>query len=82
MGVRIIRGEDYAAIYCSTSMTAFGPVFADGDEADEFLQWLEEKTHTDARLFDDSELHCKYCDYLVEREEWRKEKEAATIEED
>ena len=77
MGVRVIRGEDYAVIYCSTSMTAFGPVFADGDEADEFLTWLDETTHTDARLFSDSELHNKYCDYLSERETWRKEKEIA-----
>ena len=52
MGVRILSDRDgkMAALYCSTSDVAFGPVFYDGDapeykDADEraaaFLRWLE-----------------------------------------
>lgn len=46
MGVRVIAGEDYAALYDSVRMTAFGPVFSDcelfatpGEAARDFLDW-------------------------------------------
>lgn len=45
MGCRIIEGNGtgdsgrYAVLYCSVSMTAFGPVFSDYDEAEAFLAW-------------------------------------------
>ena len=59
MGVRIIGDDDYAAIYDSVTMTAFGPVFNDADEAERFLQWLP----SDARGYGDSELHDKVSDF-------------------
>ena len=39
MGVRI-SDPRHVCLYCSTSGTAFGPVFADSLEAEEFLGWL------------------------------------------
>ena len=48
MGVRILEdsGAGLAALYCSTSDVAFGPVFYDDarrayDKAQEFLDWLD-----------------------------------------
>ena len=41
MGVRIIDGGDCAALYCSVSMQAFGPVFDSHEMAQEFLDWLK-----------------------------------------
>ncbi len=53
MGVRILHDSEqgYAALFCSTSDVAFGPIFTQGDkscdfaDADEraqsFLRWLE-----------------------------------------
>jgi hypothetical protein len=40
MGVRILEGDGMAVLYCSTSMWAFGPIFEDGDQPQEFLEWL------------------------------------------
>jgi hypothetical protein len=64
MGVRIIYGEDYTALYCSTTMTAFGPVIENVETAEEFLEWLPR----DARQYSDAELSHKYSDFLAERE--------------
>lgn len=49
MSVRILydADRDYAVMYCSTSMWAFGPIFSSEDEGDAqqraeaFLEWLE-----------------------------------------
>jgi len=76
MGVRILyddgRRSDYsgsqAALYCSTSGVAFGPIFhndkdKDADErADAFLRWLP----TDPRQFSDAELMAKYSEWLAQ----------------
>jgi len=70
MGVRIIESRDgsMAAIYCSTSMWAFGPVFL-GDDADAdaraFLSWLPQ----DARKYTDNELERKYGEWLAMKRE-------------
>ena len=75
MGVRIIESnsptDSYAVIYCSVSMTAFGPVFSDAFEAEEFLEWLPE----DARRYSSNELDCKYAEFREHREELEKEEE-------
>lgn len=51
MGVRILVGKldgghrdnpDGACLYCSTTGVVFGPLFADGDEAEGFLAWCHE----------------------------------------
>lgn len=66
MGVRIIEGfkdgtrhDTCAVIYCSTTNWAFGPVFEDSDEAQAFLDSLEQ----DARKYSDSELEKLYGDF-------------------
>lgn len=46
MGVRILEGtydgtRDAAVLVDSVTGTAFGPLFADHDEAEAFLKWLE-----------------------------------------
>jgi len=76
MGVRIIDGgADGAAFYCSTSGFAFGPVFEDAYEAEEFLQWLPE----DPRKYKDWELEEKLVEFHDYKEELRKEEEAESV---
>ena len=55
MSVSIIEGEDYLALYCSTTMFAFGPLFGSDvtvEEVQQFLEWLPQ----DARRYEDDEL--------------------------
>lgn len=60
MGVRILTDDKQAALYCSTSEIAFGPIFHGTDDgmysaeerAAAFLRWLP----GDARRFSESEL--------------------------
>ena len=66
MGVRVIHDteDDYTALYCSTTMVAFGPVFGNDEKhgknsqecALAFLHWLRVNGHRDARSYTDSEL--------------------------
>ena len=83
MGVRILhdRHNSLAALYCSTTDVAFGPVFTDGDardsdeRAEAFIKWLR----TDARRFTDAALLAKYSVWLAqESEQWKAEDEAIT----
>lgn len=62
MGCRILEGDDGAALYCSTSMVAFGPIFDDGEAAEAFLKWLD---GVDPRGFSDQELMTKYSSWLA-----------------
>jgi len=59
MGVRILAGDDMAAIYCSTSDFAFGPVFH-GDEARDkahsYLIFIAETDGRDPRTIPDGDL--------------------------
>lgn len=75
MGVRIIRDleQGYSCMYCSTTMLAFGSIFYEDEEPDEFLEWLEPQ---DPRSLTDKELSEKI-------HEWRnlKEKEEKQIAE-
>ncbi len=72
MGCRIMhdREQNIAALYCSTSDIAFGPVFYDGDqwEADEraeaFCRWLK----VDPRCVDGFELERKYSEWLSQED--------------
>jgi len=41
MGVRIISDKSAAALYDSTTGYAFGPIFDDEWEAEDFLDWLK-----------------------------------------
>ena len=40
MAVRIIDDGDYQAMYCSTTMESFGPVFYADENVTDFLNWL------------------------------------------
>ena len=81
MGVRILRDKTEAAMYCSTSGWAFGPVFDDRGlhDADErieaFLRWLK----ADPRTFtSDSALEAKYSAWLAQEDaQWAAEAAAA-----
>ena len=63
MGCRIIEGKEAgtdvpcAVLFCSTSGIAFGPLFDDHDEAQDFLEWLAKQTNVDARNLTDKRLH-------------------------
>ena len=64
MSVRILYSadDDYATLYCSTSMWSFGPIFC-GDaqkQAEAFLRWLCD----DARSYSESELENKVTEFL------------------
>lgn len=61
MGVRIIRDKEqgYSVMYCSTTMWAFGGVFYDDEEPDDFIDWLKDTDHKDPRELKDNELENK-----------------------
>jgi hypothetical protein len=71
MAVRILRGNDIACFFCSTSDWAFGPVFApkkdrDADErAQAFLRWL----NCDPRPLPANELERQYVAWLAQEDE-------------
>jgi hypothetical protein len=68
MGVRIIDNFDgEAAIYDSVSMTAFGPIFKDTEQAEAFLKWLV----VDARRVEECDLMGKYSEFLDKEAEIR-----------
>ena len=69
MGVHILRDKHESCMYCSTSMFAFGPVFNDGEEPDEFIDWLGE----DPRGLSDKDLARKYAEWQVILEEEQEE---------
>lgn len=78
MGVRIIVGENLqcAVLYCSVTDWAFGPLFADYEEAESFLKWLSDTDGRDARRLTDKEMEnavyvfrtsCVKCEYCGRR---------------
>ena len=84
MGVRVLHNDDMAALYCSTTDIAFGPVFYDdhGHDADEralaFLRWLAPR---DARLFTDPQLIDLYSQWRAQEvEQWRREEGDQDVE--
>lgn len=63
MGVRILEDKDgYKCLYCSTAMWAFGPIFYENEDVEDFLAWLKLR---DPRLLTDKDLENKVY-------EWRK----------
>jgi len=64
MSIEILESRDgYKAMYCNTTMLAFGVVLAPEDNAEEFLKWLP----SDARAYTDGELQ-KFYNAWRERE--------------
>jgi hypothetical protein len=54
MGCRILESRDgrMAALYCSTSDVAFGPLFESAEEAHHFCTWLKSHGRADRCVFD------------------------------
>ena len=66
MAVNYIESKDMEkALYCSTTMQAFGPIFYEDDDVDDFLEWLP----MDARRYTDGELDNKYYEWKKQRDE-------------
>ena len=61
MSVQILRDtEDGSkAMYCTTTDWAFGPIFGEDEEPDEFLDWLV----TDPRKLTDPQLILKVAEW-------------------
>lgn len=64
MGVRVLEAAsdcadapDRAALFDSVTGIAFGPLFASGDEARDFLRWVELEGRPDPRVLGVLELH-------------------------
>lgn len=57
MGVRILNDNEqgYSCLYCSTTMQAFGGIFYEDENPEDFLNWLSE----DARKYTDADLREK-----------------------
>lgn len=79
MGVRVLYANGAAALYCSTSEWAFGPLFLDDkghdgiERAEAFLTWLAPR---DPRRFNDKQLLDLYHQWCnQEAEQWGKEEE-------
>jgi len=50
MGVRTTASEGKVALFDSVTGTAFGPVFDDPFDAEEFLRWLQGKSEEEAQF--------------------------------
>ena len=63
MGVHILENKDdgYKCLYCSTSMWAFGCIFYEDEDVEEFLEWLG----NDPRRLSDKELENKVYDWRI-----------------
>ena len=67
-----VETEQGAVLVCTTSGVAFGPVFDDNDEANEFLDYISHHYQgKDARMFDDHDL-------CIAQYKFREEVEAGT----
>jgi hypothetical protein len=68
MGCRILedREDGFACMYDSVTMTAFGPVFDDGQQLENFMAWLG--PDTDPRKLDDNELSALLAKFLEHEE--------------
>lgn len=67
MGVRILKDEleGLSCLYCSVIMWAFGGLFYNEEDPEDFLKWLD---HVDPRTLSDNELEMKM-------QQWRENEE-------
>lgn len=66
MAVGYIENKDgEKALYCTTTMHAFGPILYEEDDVEDFLEWLT----LDARSYTDSDLTSKYYEWREQREQ-------------
>jgi len=87
MGCRILHDDDNnrAAMYCSTTERAFGPVFHDSDNghdarerAELFCDWVPK----DPRVYTDKELTDKFHQFLTLEDELWAEKDKEDSDDD
>jgi hypothetical protein len=85
MGVRIVHDGDNAALYCSTTEWAFGPLFSSDDNHDAeeraqaFCRWLGGR---EPRRMSDQELAHAYGEWLAQEvTQWANEEGEAIAEE-
>lgn len=73
MGIHILEGRDGrgALLYCSTTDWGFGPLFDDGEDAEDFCAWHAERTSEDLRTLGDSALEAARSEWLAIRDAWR-----------
>lgn len=56
MSIEILEGKDgRKAMFCNTTMWAFGAIFYANEDVQSFIEWLPE----DARTYEDSDLESK-----------------------
>lgn len=75
MAVCVISNGENAALYCTSSDWAFGPVFGNDvldlsetsdpeGRAERFIKWCREKKGCDVRELSDSDMQSAYSDWL------------------
>ena len=68
MGVRILEGEydggySCAVLVCSTTETAFGPLFRDSSQAEAFVNWFERTRRMTVRSASQEGLALGYSEF-------------------
>ena len=66
MGVEIISNGTNQVLICNTSMTAFGPVFYEGEDVEDFLNIAKDVGYDDVRELQDEAL-------IILVSQWREE---------
>jgi|TARA_R100000049_G_C1865783_1_gene27474 hypothetical protein len=66
MGVEIISNGTNKVLICNTSMTAFGPVFYEGEDVEDFLNIAKDVGYDDVRELQDEAL-------IILVSQWREE---------
>jgi len=71
MSVRILHDseEHMSCLYCSTTGWAFGKIFNENEDPNEFLIWLENNCGIDPRRFTDKEFERKFYEWEWEIDE-------------
>lgn len=69
LGVRITDSTN-VALYDSVSGVAFGPIFKDEDEAEDFLAWLTYRKQDDPRNMTPTKLHQAVWSFRGDAEAW------------
>jgi hypothetical protein len=67
MGVRTTDAEHKVALFDSVTGWAFGPIFEDDEEANDFLSFSEEKESRDLRQLTEAELNDLYGRWVRDR---------------
>jgi rubrerythrin len=58
-------GDNYVAMYDSTTMWAFGPVFDDTEDAEAFINYAGRADGRDLRIIPDNEMEKLFGDFMA-----------------